>query len=274
MSDHRIRILERRVALEEPGAQAALFAMLLRAGEKKPGARNTLCVRDPCDEYMHVCHDWEDRSVGMLPWLRLRAYCGDNVARAVLGCTLREWTDEGKDAGWHQRTWEWVDAQEQDKWLRRLWSLIKKLPDVAISVACEDCAVLTLKPLKDACWSCAGTGVTTTPAVVYLAACIGLAVGWVAGNAWCLENCAGQYLHECLDLQTSLKMHERWTWCPCPVNLEAWRVARLAAGPNLFWLTTTFYDQDLISGRLRIAAKLIGEEDLRKAAQIAVLGAL
>lgn len=297
MTDTRIQQLKRVVAQgDDPEAKAQLLAEQLRVGERVPGEKNkpglvwwpTNKPCASCDKMVcHCktkkqcpCHDFPRPEADLHSMLQFRAYCGDELAQRVM--PIDEGADEF-DAGREGSNNIFVPLGLTD-WITSFLRLAEALPDVVVSGECEDCkgtgktwsGVHSDTPRPDfegalyPC-ECKGTGIitTTTSAKRYLAACAGLAVGRAvrdtleSGDEW---RRSGDALNAC----------ERWTWCPCPSNAEAWNLAweALPSEPPYdsaayMWIPS-FNLGDLEEDAL-CASRLIGEGAIREAVRLMML---
>ena len=280
--DRDLRTQTRRTYDGDQHEQAKHLVAQIRAGTKVPEpVRNAPPLNIVVPKRKHcLLHAWEDRPAAALPVLRLRAYAGDEAALSVVRLS--------PDLEWKRKCIE-------PAWLTGLLFLAEDLPPVAVSgVECE-CAYKTCmgchdsrngrqcskcggterikrrRPLKRCC-NGTGTRTVTTPAPRYLAACIGLAVGRAALHVY-----IDRQLHRGpedvgvagLTIVNALDACERWTWCPCPKNEEAWR---------LVWATADADGQGPIwvpSPRPSIArtqaSQLIKPKTVREAAWLMVL---
>lgn len=280
--DVTARERERRAkAHDDPEAMAAHYASLLRSVTKVSGLRN-VTPGPSCNYRLHV---WEDRPTDARPWMNLRAYAGDEIARKVLGWCCCPVTPSGV------HPWEFHDnGQTLQDWFRDLLYLSEDLPNVTVEVNCDhggghgnagDCF--------DTGTRCAGKGTRTIETLVscYLAMCVGTVVGQVALAEW--KGCEGQGNMEadtaaalgcyaCKAPRRALDACERWTWCPCPKNEEAVtdlahdiELPRWAQPGLLLWPWNDATDMDVLHDRIESAETLIGPIAVREATRLTVL---
>lgn len=297
MSDHITRAQTRRTHDGDQYEQAKHLAGLLHAKAKVPmPVRNAPPLNIVVPKRKHcLLHAWEDRPADALPVLRLRAYAGDEAAREVLG----DLPVPG-DSGNCVLNYDYFDdCDNTTTWLGRLTGYAEALPPVAVSgVECE-CAYKTCmgchdsrngrqcskcggterikrrRPLKKCC---NGTGIrtVTTKAPRYLAVCIGLAVGrvvWQENYAPLMRSSAalGGVVVESL---RALDACERWAWCPCPANAEAWRQAWVLADDDAqgpVWVPSPRPTIARIQAIVETAARRVSPEAIHEAARLMVL---
>lgn len=294
--------------LRRPKTEAHLYSAKLRAGLKVPGLRNVAPLEEcwdcggnnpfhlvsPCrtcgqasggKARPKTCHPLIKSEVDILRVLKMKAFCGDLAAREVVPCDCGKAALKGHADGCGH-------AQRSDlkAWIVALLKLANALPDVVVDgVACPEQGpgVLT-------CPRCNGTGIinTETKAPRYISACIGLAVGRAAyfqlednrnECANCQHERSGCQYHDSIpwvEIEDTLDACERWTWCPCPDNAEAWNLAWTSLPPSLglsepwaFMWVPSFNLLNLIDDT-NYASEIIDSTRIRKAAKKMVLSCI